>query len=135
MFSSSAQVCADELSKLRVGHGSTTLWHLDIAESGSIQVTPQDQYVPPPDPKQVKKDQAAAGAGAGAAALGIEAPKAPEGAPEAELPLIGAGGVPIVPRELTELETCLAFKLATARFKGGGAGTTSVDRLPVTVIP
>ncbi|MCO4772141.1 MAG: hypothetical protein KDA24_19060 [Deltaproteobacteria bacterium] len=137
VFSSAAQVCSAEVSAMRVGHGSTTLWHVDIAASGSIQATPQDQYVPPPDPKEQKKEQAAA-AGAGAAgAFGLEAPavEAPEGAPAAELPAIGAGGIAIVPRELTALETCLQFKLATARYKGGGDGPTSVDRLPVTVVP
>jgi hypothetical protein len=135
VFSSAAQVCSAEVGAMRVGHGSTTLWHVDITSGGTITATPQDQYVPPPDPKQVKKDEAAAGAGAGAAALGLEAPKAPEGTPAVEVPPLGVGGIPIVPRELTALEQCLSFKLATARFKGTATTATSVDRLPVTVLP
>ena len=134
VFSSAAQVCTKEIAAMRVGHGSTTLWHVDIAASGSIQATPQDQYVPPPDPKKQKKDEAAASGGGALAGLGIEAPAEAEGA-EVAVPLVGVGGIPVIPRELSELETCLAFKLGTARFKGGDDGPTSVDRLPVTVLP
>ena len=125
VFSSSAQVCTEELSKLRVGHGSTTLWHLDITATG-IQATPQDQYIAPVDPKDEKAKAAGGGA---AAALGLEAPVEAVAAP------IETGGRVVVPRELSELEQCLAFKLATARFKGASEQATSVDRLPVTVIP
>ena len=126
VFSSAAEVCTEEVAALRAGHGSTTLWHVDIAASGAVQATPQDQYVPPVDPKQQKKDEAAAAVGA---LTGVDADASPV------ISGIGVGGSPVVPRELTALETCLAFKLGTARFKGGGEASSSVDRLPVTVLP
>ena len=127
VFSSAAKVCAAEVEALPARWGSTTLWHLEIAESGSTQAIPQDQYVPPPDEKKAAAKKAGAAAGGAAAALGIEAP---EGAPAVPADEEVAGPEP---RELTELETCIAFKLTTARWKGTGA--TSVDRLPVTVLP
>lgn len=130
VFSSAAQVCSTELGKLRVGHGSTTLWHVDINAAGSIQATPQDQYVPPPDEKEEKAKAVGGGA---ADALGLEAPESPVGVPPEGA--LGVAGIEIVPRELSELEKCLQFKIATARFKGGGDGPTAVDRLPVTVVP
>ncbi len=134
VFKAAAASCPDEVGQLKSGSGTTQFWHLDVAGTGAITAVPQDLYVPPPDPKELKKEKAKEGAaaGAGAAALfGVEAPESPVAVPaEAD------AGEALPPREWTPLETCVAGMLAGARVKGaGGAEVTRVDRLPVSVVP
>ena len=143
---SSEDRCPEQVATLSRPGWSTTLWHLDIAKDGAITATPQDVYVPPPDPttKAGKKALEAAGEGAGEA--GIEAPEvaAPE-APKLELP----GGLkapelpekkepeaePVEPpREWTAMELCVAPHLAEARVRlPAKTGITRVDGFPVVV--
>ena len=152
VFTAGDGFCPDEVATLpRPGWG-TTLWHLDIAVDGAITATPQDVYVPPPDPttKEGKKALEAAGEGAGEA--GVEAPEMPEApkpeapkfelpgglkAPEApEAPEAGAPEEEAVepPREWTPMELCVAPHLAEARVRlPDKAGITRVDGFPVVV--
>ncbi len=148
VFTAGDAFCPDEVATLGRPGWAVTLWHLDLAADGAITATPQDLYVPPPDPttKEGKKALEAAGEGAGAA--GIEAPEAPAApeAPKFELP----GGLKAPeapakeeaeeeepaepPREWTPMEVCVAVHLAEARVKAPeDDGVTRVDSFPVVV--
>lgn len=134
VFKAAAASCPDEVGALKSGSGMTQFWHLDVSGAGAITAVPQDLYVPPPDPKELKKEKAKEGAaaGAGAAALfGVEAPESP-----VEVPPEEEAGEALPPREWTPLETCVAGMLAGARVKGaGGEEVTRVDGMPVSVVP
>jgi hypothetical protein len=134
VFKAATASCPDEVGQLKSGSGTTQFWHLDVTGAGGITAVPQDLYVPPPDPKELKKakaKEAAGGAAGGAALLGLEAPEAP-----VEVPADEEAGEAEPPREWTPLETCVAAMLAGARVKSaGGDEVTRVDSLPVSVVP
>ncbi len=149
----SGDACPDELADLRAGTWAVTRWHLDVGPDGAVEATPQDLYVPPPDPntregRRALAEMEAAEAPAVEAPEGapaVEAPAAPE-APKFEFP----GGVKAPekpakeeeeeaepeppPREWTPLEQCLAARLAEARPRlPADGGATGVDDFPVLV--
>jgi hypothetical protein len=145
---SAEERCMEEVATLPQPGFSTTFWHLDIAADGVVTATPQDVYVPPPDPttKAGKKALEAAGEGAGEA--GIEAPETPKPeapkfelpgglkAPEAPAPEQAAAEAEPVepPREWTAMELCVAPHLAEARVRlPAKTGITRVDGFPVVV--